>query len=153
MDDEIGTSVVCLAVLGVGTQRSAEVMARAQAVNAAKFAFKGICAPLQNVRTRVPVKGTSASSTKAIPVIRAILRSIQRSDLNLLAAYRKIPILDAPPATITYTRANTRSVYRKSVDEIYDLLTTLDTPQAIADRAQLATLDRHETHLALVKER
>jgi hypothetical protein len=36
---------------------------------------------------------------KAIPVIRVILRNIQRSDLNLLAAYRKIPILGAPPMT------------------------------------------------------
>lgn len=34
-----------------------------------------------------------------------ILRNIQRSDLNLLAAYRKIPILGAAPTTITYTRA------------------------------------------------
>ena len=38
------------------------------------------------------------SPTKAIPVIKVILRNIQRSDLNLLAAYRKIPILSAPPA-------------------------------------------------------
>jgi hypothetical protein len=38
-------------------------------------------------------------------VIRVILRNIQRSDLNLLAAYRKIPTLGAPPVSITYTRA------------------------------------------------
>jgi hypothetical protein len=43
--------------------------------------------------------------------------------LNVNAAYRKIPILTAPPARVTYTRANTRSVYRKTIDEIADMLT------------------------------
>src|ERR1700730_4658326 len=78
------------------------------------------------------------SPTKAIPVIRVILRNIQRSDLNLLAAYRKIPILDAPPSTVTYTRANTRSVYRKTVEEIAEMLANLTSPAAIADRELLA---------------
>jgi hypothetical protein len=101
-------------------------------VNTAKAQFKSLCTPLQGIRIRIPVKGES-SPTKAIPAIRVLLRNIQRSDLNLLAAYRKIPILDAPPATVTYTRANTRA--------------------AIADRETLAKLDRRITHLALVKDR
>jgi hypothetical protein len=82
-----------------------------------------------------------------------ILRNIQRSDLNLLAAYRKIPILDAPPASVTYTRANTRTVYRKAVEEIAEMLQNLHSPAAIADRDLLASLDRRVTHLALVKDR
>jgi hypothetical protein len=82
-----------------------------------------------------------------------ILRSIQRSDLNLLAAYRKIPILGAPPTTVTYTRAHTRAVYRKSIDDLLQLLTNLDVPGAAADRAKLDTLGSRETHLALVRDR
>src|ERR1700722_5829561 len=148
MDDEVGTSVVCLGVLGVST----DLLRRAEALNAAKLQFKAICTPLQGIRIRIPVKG-AASPTKAIPALRVILRNIQRSDVNLLAAYRKIPILDAPPASITYTRANTRSVYRKSVDELYGLLSNAEGPTAAADRARLETLDHRETHLALVKER
>jgi hypothetical protein len=148
MDDEVGASVVCLGVIGVNV----DMLRRAQAVNASKAAFKEICAPLQDIRTRIPVKGES-SPTKAIPVIRVILRNIQRSGLNLLAAYRKIPLLDAPPASITYTRANTRSVYRKSVEEIYELLSNAEGPRAAADRARLSTLDRRVTHLALVRQR
>jgi hypothetical protein len=148
MDDEVGTSVVCLGVLGVST----EVLRRAEAVNAIKAEFKAICAPLHGIRIRVPVKD-EPSPTRAISAMRVILRNIQRSDLNLLAAYRKIPILDASPASITYTRANTRSVYRKSVDELYGLLSNAEGPTAAADRARLETLDRRETHLALVKER
>ena len=145
MDDEITDSVVCLGVIGV----QAEVLKRAQAVNAAKAELKALFAPLQRVRVRVPEKGSS--TTKAIPALRVILRNIQRSDLNVHAAYRKIPILDAPPATVTYTRANTRSVYRKTIDEIADMLSNIASPAAITDRERLSTLDRRETDLALVR--
>jgi hypothetical protein len=146
MDDEIGDSVVCLGVIGT----PADVVKRAQAVNVAKAALKALFAPLQRVRIRVPVKG---STTKAIPALRVILRHIQRSDLNVNAAYRKIPILTRPPATVTYTRANTRNVYRKTVDEIADMLSNVSSPAAIADRERLTTLDRRVTHLALVRYR
>ena len=85
---------------------------RAHAVNAAKAALKAVCAPLQGIRIRIPVKD-HPTPTKAIPAIRVILRNIQRSDLKLLAAYRRIPILGKPPSTVTYTRANTRAVYAR----------------------------------------
>jgi hypothetical protein len=148
MDDDVNESPVCLGVLGV----NADTLKRAHAVNAAKLKFKALCTPLQGIRIRIPVKG-QMSPTKAIPLIRVILRNIQRSDLNLLAAYRKIPILAAPPATVTYTRANTRSVYRKSVEKIATMLSNLESPAAIADSETLAKLDRRVTHLALVKDR
>jgi hypothetical protein len=144
MDDEVGDSVVCLGVIGA----QSDVLKRALAVNAAKAALKALFAPLQRVRIRVPVKG---STTKAIPALRVILRNIQRSDLNVHAAYRKIPLLDAPPATVTYTRANTRSVYRKTIDEIADMLSNIASSAATADRERLSTLDRRHTHLALVR--
>jgi hypothetical protein len=146
MDDEIGDSVVCLGVIGAPT----DVVKRAKAVNAAKAELKALFAPLQRVRIRVPVKG---STTKAIPALRVILRHIQRSDLNINAAYRKIPILSSQPATVTYTRANTRNVYRKTVDEIADMLSNVSSPAAIADRERLELLDRRTTHLALVRYR
>jgi len=79
------------------------------------------------------------------------LRNIQRSDLNLLAAYRKVPILDAPPATVTYTQAHTRSVYRKTVHEIEQMIANVEGPTATADRQRLLTLGRDVTHLALAR--
>ena len=148
MTDDVNQSLVCLGVIGV----NADTLKRAHAVNTAKAQFKSLCTPLQGIRIRIPVKGED-TKTKAIPAIRVLLRNIQRSDLNLLAAYRKIPILDAPPATVTYTRANTRAVYRKTVDEIAEMLTNLNSPAALADRDTLAKLDRRITHLALVKDR
>jgi hypothetical protein len=145
MEDTTGSSVTCLGVSGA----SPEILRRAEAVNAAKIALKQVCVPLQGIRIRVPVKG-KAQATKAIPAIRVILRNIQCSDLNLLAAYRNIPILDSTPASITYTRANTRAVYRKTIDDLHEMLANLDGPTAAADRARLMTLGRRETHLALV---
>jgi hypothetical protein len=129
---------------------SADVLMRAEAVNTAKAALREICAPLQCINMRVPVKGDDGP-TKAIPVIRVILRNIQRSDLNLLAAYRKIPILGAPPVTITYTRARTRAVYRKSIDELYEMLNIMEGPHAAADRARLSTLGPKDKYLAVTK--
>jgi hypothetical protein len=146
MDDEPNATVNCLGIVGV----SPDILRRAQAVNEAKEALRGLCVPLQHVRKRVPVKGTDGP-TKAIPLIRVILRSLQRSDLNLLAAYRKIPILAAPPQSVTYTRAHTRAVYRKRIDEIETLLATLEGPTAVADRARLVNLPRSERYLALAR--
>lgn len=65
----------------------------------------------------MPVRGDDGP-TKALSVLRVILRALQRSDLNVHAAYRKMPMLAAPPRLTDYTRARTRSVYRKSVEAI-----------------------------------
>lgn len=146
MNDEVNESVTCLGVVGV----SSEVLKRAEAVNAAKAVFKDTCAPLQNARTRVPVKGSD--ETKAIPVIRYLLRSIQRSDLNLLAAYRKIPVLAVAPASVTYTRARTRAVYRKTVAEIATMLDGREGLTALEDLERLSSLPKGEKHLALVRQ-
>jgi hypothetical protein len=147
MQDDVNSSLVCLGIIGVNT----DTLRRAQAVNRAKAQFKHLCAPLHRVQIRIPVKDDE-TPTKKLSAMRVILRNIQRSDLNLLAAYRKIPILDAPPATVSYTRANTRAVYRKSVEEIAELLANINSQAAMRDRELLATLDRRITHLALVKE-
>ena len=147
MDDDANQSPVCLGVVGA----SAEIVALAERVNSAKATLKSVCVPLQRISTRVPVKG-EGGPTKPIPAIRAVLRSLQRSDVNLLAAYRKIPILAAPPKSVTYTRARTRAVYRKTIEEIGDLLQNLDGPEATRDRERLSSLARSERDLALVRD-
>jgi hypothetical protein len=147
MDQDATDAPVCLGVIGV----SSELFDLAERVNAAKAKFKAIAAPLQRVRTRIPVKGDDGP-TKAVPVLRVILRSLQRSDLNVHAAYRKIPILAASPRLIAYTNARTRAVYRKSVEEISTMLMNYEGPDAARDRARLASLSPRETHLALVRD-
>lgn len=147
MDDATNQSPVCVGLIGA----SSNVITCAERVNAAKAAFKAVCVPLQRMRTRVPVKG-EGGPTRAIPVARAVLRALQRSDVNLQAAYRKIPILMAPPRSVTYVRASTRSVYRKTVEEIAAMLESSSGPDALRDRAQLAVLARSERYLALVTD-
>lgn len=104
------------------------------------------------MRMRIPVKGDDGP-TRAIPLVRVLLRRLQRSDLNLRAAYRRIPILATAQSSVRYTRALTRSVARKSIEEIANLLAIREGPAVAADRARLATLDWHaERHLALVQD-
>ena len=146
--DEVNTSTVCLGLIGTNT----EILRKAQAVNKAKETFKELCAPLHRVQVRIPVKGEK-KPTQVMSAMRVILRNIQRSDLNLLAAYRKIPILDVPPKSVSYTRANTRAVYRKTIEEIAEMLNNLNSSAAIADRELVANLNRRVTHLAWVKDR
>ena len=149
-DDAINETPTCLGVVGV----SAPALDRAAAVNDAKQRLRAVCAPLQNQRVRVPVKdGQGGQVVKSFPLVRVILRELQRADLNLLAAYRKIPILTGRVARVTYTRAHTRAVYRKRRDEIEALLETSNRLTAAADLARVRHLPATETHLALVKER
>ena len=148
--DEVNQSPTCLGVVGA----SATVIARANALNQAKGALKEACAPLHDLRVRVPVKdGEGGRVVKPLPLTRVILRELQRSDLNLLAAYRKIPLLTGRIERVAYLRARTRAVYRKSRAEIGALLAAIDRPGVEDDRARLASLPPGETHLALVKER
>jgi hypothetical protein len=147
MEDRADESAGCLAVLGV----DATTLDCARAVNASKAAFKTLCTPLTRIQVRIPEKHGD-SPTRKITALRYILRTMQRSDLNLLAAYRKIQILLAPPATITYTRACTRSVYRKTLAQVWEMLLTMEGPTADEDRARLSALDPRETHVAFAKE-
>lgn len=102
---------------------------------------------MHRVRTRIPVKD-EGGPTKSIPVIRVLLRNIQRSDLNLLAAYRKIPILGAPPSSVVHAREDAS----KSIDEVLRLLQNLESARAEGDRARIAALGPSDTPLALVRE-
>jgi hypothetical protein len=48
-------------------------------------------------------------------------------------------------------RTRTRAVYRKSVEDIYNMLITIDGPTASADRARLSTLGTQVKHLAITR--
>ena len=147
--DERNQSHICLGVVG----GVAAVIDRAAAVNEAKARLREVCAPLQNARMRIPVKdGRGGRVVKSLPLVRVILRELQRSDLNVLAAYRKIPILTGRIERVAYTRACTRAVYRKTRAEILALLEASARPLAADDRQRVQRLPARETHLALVKE-
>jgi hypothetical protein len=150
-DQAVNETVTVLGVVGA----PATVVSRANDVNAAKARLRDACVGVQNQRVRVPVKdGQGGRVVKSLPLVRVLLRELQASDLNLLAAYRKIPVLTGRPDRVAYVRAQTRSVYRKSRADIAAMLDRLgERPGVDADRARLARLPEHETHLALVDDR
>jgi hypothetical protein len=148
-DDQANESPVCLGVIG----GSAAVIDRAEAVNEAKLELRDRCKAISHLRVRVPVKdGRGGRVVKSLPLVRVILRELQRSDLSLLAAYRQIPILTGRVKRVAYTRARTRAVYRKDRAAITALLQGQDRPGTDDDLARLKRLPASETHLALVKE-
>ena len=148
-DDQANESHACLGVIG----GSAAVIDRAEAVNAAKVELRERCKALSHLRVRVPVKdGKGGRVVKSLPLVRVILRELQRSDLSLLAAYRQIPILTGRVKRVAYTRARTRAVYRKDRASLIALLQHQDRPGTDDDLARLKRLPASETHLALVKE-
>jgi hypothetical protein len=149
-DDAVNASPTCLGVVGA----SAPVIARADAVNRAKAELRAVCSPLQNRRVRIPLKdGEGGRVVKPMPLVRVILRELGRSDLNLLAAYRKIPVLTGRVSRVTYTRALTRAVYRKTRAEIATLAAATNRLTMDDDLRRLHELPRAETHLALAKDR
>jgi hypothetical protein len=149
-DDQANESPVCLGVIG----GSAAVIDRAEAVNEAKDQLRERCTAISHLRVRVPVKdGRGGRVVKSLPLVRVILRELQRSDLSLLAAYRQIPILTGRVKRVAYTRARTRAVYRKDRVEIAAMVDATGRPGAADDLARLKRLPATETHLALVKER
>jgi len=102
---------------GIGGR--AAVIGRAAAVNTAKDEPRERCKKIQNVRVSVPIKdGKGDQVVNMRPLVRVILRELQHSDLNLLAACRKVPILNGRVGRVACIRARTRSVYRKTRAEI-----------------------------------
>jgi len=133
---------------------SAAVVKQAADLNAAKSALRDRLKVLRPHRVRVPVKdGQGGRVVKSLPLVRVILRELTRSDLNVLAAYRKIPVLTGRVARVAYTRALTRAVYRLPRSDLAALLLDSTRPSAATDLERLRQLPARETHLALVKER
>lgn len=138
--------------LGVACVR-AEVLALAESVNEAKAALRTLCVPMQAIRVRDDRGEAAAGQTRSRTLIRRVLADLQRNQLNLLAAYRRIPVLAQPVVSIAYTRAQTRSVYRKSVRDVARMIERSERPGVADDRARLTALPPTEGYLALVRER
>lgn len=152
VEDDVRATSVCLGVMGA----TRDVIALAERVNEAKARLRAVCSAMHGVKIRLPTSADANAPTELVPLTRAILRSIQRSDLNLVAAYRRIPILDVRPNTVAFTQAYTRKVQRRERTELVDLLRQSSRPGADRDLARLrACRDRWlayvEPHYANVR--
>ena len=145
MEDEVHSSVNCVGV--VCSNQS--TVAQAGRLNEAKARLQAVCSPLQKHRMRLRTHdGDGTERIRMTTVVRVILRTIGRSHLNLLAAYRRVPILGAQPVRIAFTRALTRRVRRVTRDALLERLEFSDKPGAAEDRQRLRSLT--DRHLALV---
>lgn len=152
VEDDVRATSVCLGVMGT----TREVVALAERVNDAKARLRAVCSAMHGVKVRLPTTADATAPTELVPLTRAILRSIQRSDLNLTAAYRRIPVLDVRPSVVAFTHAHTRKVQRRERTELVDLLRQSSRPGADRDLARLrACRDRWlavvEPHYANVR--
>jgi hypothetical protein len=145
MEDEVHSSATCVGVV-CASQATVDQAVR---LNEAKERLRHTCAPLQKHRMRVRVRDADGNeNVRMTSLVRVILRNIGRSHLNLLSAYRQVPVLGATPVRIAFTRTLTRRVRRVTRDALLERLEFSEKPGAAEDRQRLrASPDRH---LALV---
>ena len=127
----------CFGVLGSPKY----VIDEALQLNHAKDALKEAVQPIANFRIQAR-RGESSDPTlpQHREVSTELLRQVGKADLNLLAAYRHVPIIDEAVHAIRFLITNTRSVPRITVGELRekasqrpDLLDRLDTVPGLDD--------------------
>lgn len=141
MDDQTNQSTKCYGALGVPKR----LLNQALLINRAKSELKDTMRAVARKRIRIAVKdrdGNQSLETRNLSTV--ILRRIQSSSINLLAAYREIPLLEETPASINLTHTRTRSVPRKTAAELLTLLAERNDPLAFADRERLESIDPNE---------
>ncbi len=149
VEDKANQSIKCYGALGVPKRLINEAII----INRAKSEFKDAMQAVARKRVRVTVKGTDGRPVSALKSLsNIILRRIQSSSVNLLAAYREIPLIEETPSSIQLTHTRTRSVPRKTASALLNLLADRDDALARADRERLEALDSNE-YLVSPKER
>lgn len=143
-DDEGEGDDGVLGVVGV----PADVLARAKAVNAAKDRLKEVCKPLATRRKELPVTDEEGNTeVRVFYWMKLILEDIGRPKLNLMRAYRHIPILAARPLRVGYVNTISRSVYRRDKEELIHRLSRSRAEGAEEDIARLLALPGRERFL------
>jgi len=119
VDDKVNSAPVFMGVIGGTTT----MLDQARIVNFEKMVFKTMCSIIKDKRMRVNVKdGEGGYKSENKTLIRVILANIEESNVNLLAAWRIIPILSSQPQTIQFSETKSRAVYKKHRTEIQMML-------------------------------
>ena len=122
-------------------------------VNALKARLKAVCVPLHRYRFPAPVRypdGTERIVKRQLTTL--ILARLDRSDVNLLAAYRQIPVIPTIVRSLTHTHYFAQSVPRATVRSLIEQLEIQPSPLALQDLSRLRLLDPRE-HLVSPKAR
>ncbi len=141
MRDRVNRSIRCYGALGVPRR----IINDARVINRAKSELKDAFRAIAGKRVRTTVKDELSNDTVTVKELsNVILRQLQRSSLNLLAAYREIRALDETPQSIHFMQTLTRSVPRKTAAALLMQLRGRDDALAIADRERLKALPPNE---------
>ncbi len=120
MTDRVNRSLTCYGAVGVPRH----LMNIAVQVNREKSKFKATFREIANKRVRIVGRDSNnlpVVELKAIATV--ILRQLQSSSVNRLAAYREVRLFDATPLSIAFTESYNRSVPTKSAAELIEALT------------------------------
>lgn len=117
--DRANESIKCHGVLGAPR----DLIRQAQSVNRAKAELREAFRPIAGRSVRIPGKDATGKQrilTRELTTV--VLRHIQSSDLNLLAAYREVPIVTDEVDKIRFMLTRTRSVPRRTVGALIEQL-------------------------------
>jgi len=150
VEDGDDTPPTCpLGVVGV----PGHVVQRAKAVNDAKGRLEAACNQLWDRRMSATVKDSKGRPlVKQMPWLRLMLRELGRPRLSMIAACRRIRILDDAPLKVTFHKVRTRSVYRRARADLIEELSESSRVEAAEDLARLRTLPPSERYLGEVRE-
>lgn len=148
-DDEIGDRRAMPGCRGIVAVRP-RVIAAAHRVNAAKVELKVACTGL-NCRTAVkrPDQHGRLSWVK-IGMHRLTVTALGRPNLNLFAAYRKIPILTGRPSRVGFTVSRTYTIYSTPREVIANRLRRRVDAESVEDLLRVQRLPQSEATLALL---
>lgn len=141
LDDRVNRSIRCYGIVGVPRR----LLNDAKNINRLKDELKATIAPISNRRVKIEGKDENGNRTLLVRQLTTVLlRQIQFSSVNLLAAYRELPIIEEPVDEFQFMLTNTRSVPRKTVAELRNQLSKRKDALSIADLECLASLPAGE---------
>jgi hypothetical protein len=147
LDEQLpNQSLKCYGIVGVPRR----LINLAKRINTAKDELREAIAPVANRRVKIYGKNATGEQEQLVrELTTVILRQIQSSSVNLLAAYRELPIIDEPVDQIHFMLTRTRSVPRKTAQWVREKIMgdrseSELSPDAKDDLAALANIPDNE---------
>jgi hypothetical protein len=127
------------------------VIVAAQRVNAAKVELKAACTTLRGPTSVKRPDHDGHLNWVRIYRQRLAVTALGRPNLNLFAAYRKIPILTGQPRRVRFSFTASYMIRSMPREVIASRLQRIDDPDSIEDLLRVQRLPQSETTLALLK--
>jgi len=140
-DERRNRSVRCYGAIGVPMS----LVLEAEKVNRAKDAFRDALRPLAGYTQRTRRK-TAKGSVEIVTrdLITIMLRSIQEARVNVLAAYRHIPVFAEQVQRIHFQHVYSQSIQRKTAEEVIAMIGNRRDDLSLADLARLREISADE---------